>query len=175
MKAISILSVAVLLLISCKSIPLEPKLDPKTNYLYAENRDVEVLKEISFPADSLKHLLIVQNHADLEVGMTLNFFNEVMTRDQFEDAIIKSGFADVVESFRNRKGQHKAAVLYRPFVLLEQFYEGSKYEGLRLYDPIGKRIIFENKMTTQIFGSYPDIRRFFPLYNCLLDYLRKQK
>ena len=172
MKIVQLLSFLGLLFISCKSIPLEPKLDPKTNYLYTDYRDVKVIKEISVPADSLKHLLIVPNHADLEVGKALNFFNEVMTIDQFEDAIIKSGFADVVETFRNRKGQHKAAVLYRPFVLLEQFYEGSNYEGLRLYDPIGERIIFENKMTTQIFGGYPDIRRFFPLYNSLLDYLR---
>lgn len=174
MKAVSILSLAILLLISCKSVPLEPKLDPNTNYLYADHRDVEVIKEISVHADSLKHLLIVPNKNDLEVGKTLNFFNEVMTTDQFEDAIIKSGFADNVESFRNRKGQHKAAIFYRPFVLLEHFYEDSKYEGLRLYDPVGERIIFENKMTTQIFGGYPDIRRLFPLYNSLLDYLRKQ-
>jgi len=97
-----------------------------------------------------------------------------MTRDQFEDAIIKAGFVDDVETFRNRKGQHKAAVVYRPFVILEQFYEGSSFEGLRLYDPIEERIIFENKMGTQIFGVYPDIRRLFPLYNSLLDYLRKQ-
>ena len=174
MKAISILSFTILLLISCKSIPLEPKLDPKTSYLYADHRDVEVIKEISVPADSLKHLLIVPNKANLEVGKTLNFFNDVMTTDQFEDAIIKSGFADDVETFRNRKGQHKAAVLYRPFVLLEHFYENSNYEGLRLFDPIGERIIFENEISTQIFGGYPDIRRLFPLYNSLLDYLRKQ-
>ena len=174
MKTISILGVAVLLLISCKSIPLEAKLDPQTNYLYADNRDIEVITKISFAKDSLKHLLIVPNEAHLEVGKTLNFFNEVMTRDQFEDAIIKAGFVDDVETFRNRKSQHKAAVVYRPFVILEQFYEGSSFEGLRLYDPIGERIIFENKMGTQIFGVYPDIRRLFPLYNSLLDYLRKQ-
>ena len=175
MKAISILSIAILILTSCKSIPLEPKLDPNTNYLYADYRDVRVIKEIPVPADSLKHLLIVPNKAGLEVGKTLNFFNEIMTTDQFEDAIIKSGFADEVETFRNRKGQHKAAILYRPYILLEHVYEcKSSCVGIRLYDPIGEQIIFETRMSTQIFGGYPDIRNLFPLFNSLLDYLRKQ-
>lgn len=176
MKAISIFSVTILLLISCKSVPLEPKLDPKTNYLYTDIRDVKIITGISVVNDSLKHLLIVPNQADLEVGKTLNFFNEVMTRDQFEDAIIKSGFADDVETFRNRKGQHKAAILFRPFVLLEHVYDRVGYTGMRLYEPIGERIIFENEMSNGFFRlDYPDIRSIFPLYNSLLDYLRNQR
>ena len=126
--------------------------------------------------NDLKPLLIVSFDRDLKIAKNLNFFDEVMTKDQFEDAIIKAGFADDVVSIRNKIGLHKAAMLFRPFVLLEHFYgKNSFVEGFRLYDPKTEKIAFENEMNIGFF-SMPagDQRRYFPLYNSLLEYLRKQ-
>lgn len=151
-------------------------LDPKTNYFKAPEKGVKVLTEIPVDANEIKSLLLVQFERDLEIAKNLNFFNEVMTKDQFEDAIIKAGFANEVKSFRNRIGQHKAATLFRPFVILEHVYnQNNTKERFRLYDPKLEKIIFENE-TTISFLSMPegDQRRYFPLYNSLLDYLRKQ-
>ena len=174
-------SITICILSLCLSCgfhyPTGTKLNPKTNYFEAPKIEVTILTEVAIPAKDLKPLLLVQYERDLEIARNLNFFDEVMTRYQFEDAIIKSGFADEVETFRNRKGQHKAATLIRPFVLLEHYYGGRSFvEGFRLYDPKTEKIIFENEMNFGFF-SMPegDQRRYFPLYNSLLDYLRKQQ
>lgn len=149
-------------------------LDPKTNRFKAPDNGVRVLTEISVDADTLKSLLIVPYASAKEIAKNLDYFDEVMTDDQFEDAIIKAGFADEIGSIRNRNGLHRAAILFRPFVLFEHVYTqtGSK-EGFRLYDPNREKIIFENEKNIGLF-SPSNQARLFPLYNSLLDYLRKQ-
>jgi hypothetical protein len=152
-------------------------LSPKTNHFNAPKKEVRITTEISVDSNDLKSLLVVQYDKDLEIANNLNFFDEVMTRDQFEDAIIKSGYADEIKSIRDNKGLHIAATLFRSFVVLNHYYgERSSIEGFRLYDPKTESIIFENEMNIGVL-SMPvgDQRRYFPLYNSLLDYLRKQK
>ena len=100
-----------------------------------------------------------------------------MTNDQFEDAIIKAGVADEVKSFRNRKGQHIAATLFRPFILLEHYWGKNNTDaGIRLYEPVTEKVVFESEMRYGVL-SLPqgDPRYYLPLYNSLLDYLRKQQ
>ena len=151
-------------------------LNPKTNYFKAPKKGVRINTEISVDANDLKPLLIVQYDRDLEIANNLNFFNEIMTHDQFEDAIIKAGFADEIKSIRDNKGLHKAATLFRPFVVLEHYYGEKVFiEGFRLYNPKFKKIIFENEMNIGVLSMpHGDQRRYLPLYNSLLEYLRKQ-
>lgn len=151
-------------------------LNPKTNYFKAPKIEVRVLTEVAIPAKDLKPLLLVEYERGFEIAKNLNFFDEVMTTDQFEDAIIKADFADKITSLRDKKGLHKAATQFRPFVLLERVYRqrGAK-EGFRLYDPKNEKIIFENEMNFGVFSMpHNDQRRYFPLYNNLLEYLRNQ-
>lgn len=176
MKTIYAISFLIFLLISCKSVQLGTTLDPETGYFYDQKKEVRVNTEISVNSNELKSLLIVQYDRDLEIAKNLNFFDEVMTHDQFEDAIIKAGFADEIKSIRDNRGMHKAATLFRPFVALKHYYgERNSIEGFRLYDPKTEKIIFENEMNIGVL-SMPegDQRRYLPLYNSLLDYLRKQ-
>lgn len=176
MKKVLIIGITIFSFISCRSVQLGTNLDPKTDHFNAPKKEVKVTTYISLDSNDLKPLLVVQYDRDLEIANNLNFFDEVITHDQFEDAIIKAGFADEIKSIRDKKGLHKAATLFRPFVLLEHFYgENSSIEGFQLYDPKTEKIIFENEMNIGVL-SMPegDQRRYFPLYNSLLDYLRKQ-
>lgn len=176
MRKVQFFSALIILLISCKSVQLGTTLDPETGYFYDQKKEVRVNTEISVNSNELKSLLIVQYDRDLEIAKNLNFFYEVMTHDQFEDAIIKAGFADEIKSIRDNKGLHIAAILFRPFVVLKHYYgERTSIEGFRLYDPKTENIIFENEMNIGVLSMpHGDQRRYLPLYNSLLDYLRKQ-
>jgi len=179
-----LLGVIVLLFNSCMT-RYSSNINPKTNYFNTNafndhKKRVTVITETNVNADSIRHLLIVSNELNLEIAKNLNFFNEVMTFDQFEDAIIHAGLADEIKSIRNRTGLHKAAILFRPFVVLENVSSGfglNSKNGFRLYDPLKEEVIFENEMREGLFDpSTPTpINSYFPLYNSLLDYLREQQ
>lgn len=179
MKKVLILGITILSLTSCRSIQLGINLDPKTNYFYTHRNNGKIITEISVDADTLKSLLIVNYPNDLEIGKNLKFFKEVMTLDQFEESIIKAGLVDEIKTIRNRAGQHRAAILFRPFVILEHQHGLEAFNfrvGLKLYDPKKEITIFENEMEENLIGPPHDDHKFwFPLYNGLLDYLRKQQ
>ncbi|WP_163717721.1 hypothetical protein [Mangrovibacterium lignilyticum] len=179
-----LLGVIVLLFNSCAT-QYSANLNPKTNYFNTNvfndhKKRVTVITDLDVHADSIRHLLIVPNESHLEIAKNLDFFHDLMTFEQFEDAIIQAGLADEIKSIRNRTGLHQAAILFRPFVVLEHVGSGfglNSRNGFRLYDPLNEQVIFENEMREGPFDpSTPTpINSYFPLYNSLLDYLRKQQ
>lgn len=171
-----------LLIISCGTVQKPAKLNQQTNYFPAkENKVVNVLHSINVDADTLKTLLVVPNSEYfVEMGKNMNFFDEVLSYEEFQNAIIKAGLADEVGGIYDNIGLNRASKKFKPFVILEttrkQKTEGGWYAGFKLYDPKKAEVIFQNEIKLNLmWDGWTDQGTMFPLYNNLLDYLRKQK
>ena len=173
----------IMLLTSCGTFEKVTTLNLNTNYFPAKVKKqelVKVLKKVSINADTLKTLLVVPTSDYwLQMGQNLNFFNEVLTDDQFESAIVKAGLSEKVFTVYDKMGLHRAYNIYKPFVILSQTKENKKgrwYAGLTLYDPKSAETIFENEIYVDlIWEGWTDQVTTYPLLNSLLDYLREQK
>ena len=154
-----------------------------TNYFPTKMKKqelVKVLKKISINADTLKTLLVVPTSDFwLQMGQNLNYFNEVLTDDQFESAIVKAGLSDQIFTVYDKMGLNRAYNAYKPFVILSQTKvrkKGRWYAGLTLYDPKSAEMIFENEIWVDlVWVGWTDQVTTYPLLNSLLDYLREQK
>lgn len=172
-----------LLVASCVSCIESRFLNSNTNYFDANKHvKVTVITDILVNADTLKSLLVVP-YGDyyFEMGKNLGYFNEVMTYYQFEDKILELGDTlDLRYLEPDKVKLHKAAKLYKPFVIMNeptlQLDENDAFIAvLKVYDPLKGETIFENKVFTKNAILLNNKKILFPLYNSLLEYLRKQR
>ena len=181
LKKIAITAVVVTLICGCGSFEKATTLDPSTHYFPAKmNKQVTVLKEIAVSKDSLKPSVLVVPSTDywLRMGTNLNYFDTVMTYDQFQTSIVKKGLTDKIPSLSDKVGLSRAYKHYRPFVILNltkvQKPGGRWFAGLLLYDPKRAEVIFQNEIWLNLmWDGWTDQGTMFPLFNSLLDYLRK--
>ena len=113
------------------------------------------------------------------MGKNLDYFNEVLTYDQFQNEIVKNDLSEKILSLSDKVGLNRAYKYYKPFVILDltkiQKPNDGWYAGLKLYDPSKADIIFQNEIKLNLmWDGWTDQGTMFPLYNSLLDYLRKQ-
>ena len=177
----TIAGLLILVISSCGTFEKATTLNPETNYFPAkEKKKCTVLKEISVNADTLKILLVVPtSNYWLEMGKNLDYFESVLTYDQFQSEIVKKGLSDQIPSLAEKVGLNRAYNLYKPFVILNitkvKKTGNSWYAGLTLYDPNRADIIFQNEIWLNLmWDGWTDQGTMFPLFNSLLDYLRKQ-
>lgn len=172
-----------LIVASCVSCIESRFINSNTNYFDANKHvKVTVITDISVNADTLKSLLVVPYHDYyFEMGKNLGYFNEVMTYLQFENKILELGDTlDLRYLEPDKLKLHKAATLYKPFVIMNepnlQSDENDDFiAGLKVYDPLRGETIFENKVFTKKALLLNNKKILFPLYNSFLDYLRKQQ
>lgn len=167
----------------CGSFEKATTLNPSTNYFPAKkNKQPTVLKEIAVPKDSLRSFLLVVPSTDywLKMGTNLNYFDTVMTYDQFQTSIVQNELTDKIPSLSDKVGLNRAYEYYRPFVILNltkvQKPGDGWFAGLTLYDPKRAEVIFQNEIWLNLmWDGWTDQGTMFPLFNSLLDYLRKEE
>ena len=182
-KNIEFLVIATILLSSCGTFEKAVKLNTDSNYFPSKKKKQEsvvVLKEIPVNADTLKTLLVVSNTDYwIEMGKNLDYFDEVLTYEQFQTAIIREGLSNKIPNVSDRVGLNRAYNLYKPFVILNLTKvkkEGGWFAGLTIYDPNRAETIYENEIWLNLmWDGWTDQGTMFPLFNSLLDYLRKQE
>lgn len=163
-------------MVSCGTYEKAVKVDSTTNYFPArKNKQVNVTIDNPFENKLNKPTLLVVPDADYfkEMGDNLNFFDTVMTLQNFNMAIEKKEFIS------NSSNVKTLFVRYFSIYSLESI-ELKKinkrwYTGLKLYDHQNKKILFKNEVKLNLmWDGWTDQGTMFPLYNSLLDYLRKQ-
>jgi len=180
LKKIVTVAILVTLNYGCGSFEKATTLNPSTNYFPAKkNKQPSVLKDVAVSRDSLKSYLLVVPSNDywLQMGNNLNYFDTVMTYDQFQTAIVKEGLSDKIPSLSDKVGLKRAYDYYRQFVLLEptkvQKPGDGWFAGLILYEPQRAEVIFQNEIWLNLmWDGWTDQGTMFPLFNSLLDYLR---
>ena len=165
----------------CGSFNKATTVSSTTNYFPAKkNKNAKTLIDIPVNADTLRTLLVVpESEYSLTMGKNLDYFNEVIYYSELQKRIIQNDLQDKVPSLSDLVGLNNAAIHYKPFVILEttkKKKDNGWYAGLRLYDPKRAETIFENEIYLNLmWDGWTDQGTMFPLYNSLLDYLRKQQ
>lgn len=172
----------VLLLCSCGTFSKVSKLDTQTNYFPArQNHIPKVLINKTVNYDSLKNILVVLLDDDywFKMGKNLEYFDSVMSVEHFKVSLKQAGLSDKVPIQFDPANFHTLYDLYQPFVMLDltKVRKGDDwYAGLVLYDPGRSEIIFQNEIWLNLrWDGWTDQGTMYPLFNSLLDYLRKQK
>ncbi|MEQ3662701.1 MAG: hypothetical protein ABNG96_08430, partial [Flavobacterium sp.] len=85
---------------SCGTFNKTSKTNEKTGYFPAKkNKTVTIIKEEKISKDILKKLIIVPNDAyTLEMVKNLNFFDNIMTFEEFQKDIISKNLEDRIPS-----------------------------------------------------------------------------
>ena len=179
----AIATIIISFFFGCGSFQKAVTLNPSTNYFPAKkNKQAIVLKEIAVEKEALKSFLLVIPTSDywLQMGTNLNHFDTVMTFEQFQTTIVQEGLTDKIPSVSDMVGLNRAYKYYRPFLLLnlatEQKDTGGWHTGLTLYDPERAEVIFQNEIKLNLmWDGWTDQGTMFPLFNSLVDYLRKEE
>ena len=187
MKSIKLLTILICIStsISCGTFNKTSKIDSKTGYFPAKkNKAVTVIKEEKISKGILKKLIIVPNDEyTLEMVKNLNFFDKIMTFEEFQKDIISKNLEDKIPSVSDRIGLKNAYNHYGSFVILhftkerkETNNNTSLYTGISIYDPSKADFIYQNEIYVNLmWDGWTDQGTMYPLYNSLIDYLNKQK
>ena len=179
----AIVALIITLINGCGTIEKAVPLNPSTRYFPAKkNKQTIVLKEIEVDKDALKSFLLVVPTSDywLQMGTNLNYFDTVMTFEQFQTTIVQEGLTKNIPSVSDMVGLNRAYNYYRPFLLLnlntEQKETGGWFTGLTLYHPERAEVIYQNEIKLNLmWDGWTDQGTMFPLFNSLLDYLRREE
>ena len=179
---LSVIGLILISMISCGTFEKAATINTQTNYFPAKKNKVPVIL-IDKPtnADTLKLMLVVPSTDYwLAMGKNMNFFERVLTYDQFQSEIVKKGLSDKIPTLSDKVGLNRAYKLNQPYVILNLTKVNKPgngwFAGLTLYDPKNAEIIFQNEIWLNLmWDGWTDQGTMFPLFNSLLDYLRKQE
>lgn len=179
---LSAVGLILISMVSCGTFEKATTINTQTNYFPAKrNKNPTILIDKPTNPDTLKMMLVVPSTDYwLAMGKNLNYFDKVLTYDQFESEIVKKGLSDQIPSLSDKVGLNRAYKINQPFVILNLTKVNKPgdgwFAGLTLYDPKSAEIIFQNEIWLNLmWDGWTDQGTMFPLFNSLLDYLRKQE
>lgn len=179
---LSVVGLILISMISCGTFEKATTINTQTNYFPAKKGKIPtILIDKPINPDTLKMMLIVPSTDYwLTMGRNLNYFYNVLTYDQFESEIVKKGLSDQIISLSDKVGLNRAYKINQPFVILNLTKVNKHgygwFAGLMLYDPKSAEIIFQNEIWLNLmWDGWTDQGTMFPLFNSLLDYMRKQE
>jgi hypothetical protein len=164
----------LLLLTACSSMQVTT-VDPETGYFEAKKQAVTIVSKRR-NLDAIKELILVPDE-DFVKGQINNieYFNEVITFDDLEKAIIVNGLQDKVPSVRNKIGINKAANEYKPFLWFRFDTRGSgnsEYAQFILTDPKTLEDIFISEIHLDyLWAGVNDQYTWYPLFNEMIKYI----
>ncbi|WP_291135514.1 hypothetical protein [Flavobacterium sp. UBA7663] len=172
----------IITLTSCGTFNKTSKIDEKTGLFPAKkNKIVTILKDEVVKRDTLKKLIIVPNDEySIEMTKNLNYFDKILTFEEFQKDIISKKLDDKIPSVSDRIGLKNAYKHYGPFVILhfskERKSNNELFAGLSLYDPNKADFIYQSEILVNLmWDGWTDQGTMYPLFNSLIDYLNKQK
>ncbi|WP_158961728.1 hypothetical protein [Myroides fluvii] len=179
-----LLTLSLVAFTSCGTYEKAKPLDASTHYFPSKVKDQErviVLKEIPLSADTLKSVLLTTDEIYWStMGKNLNYFDEVLTVSELQQKLIQRGVSTDQVDLAKGIGLQAVHDLYKPYVALGlekyQLENGKWHAWMYLYDPKREETIYECAIPLNLmWDGWTDQATLFPLFNSLLDYLRKQK
>ena len=174
MKKRSLLLLFSITVISCGTFLKVSEL--KKNGRFKASNTAEILKSVPFDLDTHKALLVVNNH-EFYLGMArnINYFDSVITLEEFEQEIINAGKQKEIGSLTNIEAFSNAYTKYKPFLFLaNNIEEGDEtYWQLVLINPVNNEELFANQMLYDFDNilKITDKNTYNPMYNGLIDYI----
>ena len=147
----------------------------KNGYFSATKSATTVLAK-SYNIDDFKELLLVPNGTYMN-GMAgnINYFDKVITYDDLETEIIKSGLQDEVGAIAGKIGINNAYRKYKKFLYLR--FDANKDQKnilqLKLINPENFEDLFiAETLYDQVWSGVYDSNTFNPLFNEFIKYIQ---
>lgn len=150
-------------------------LNPKTGR-FPTRQEATVVTSVRTDLDKFKSLLLMPDNEFVRGQVhNIRYFEQTMTVEQLEDAIIKNGLTDQVSSTLDNAGIHQAYHAYKPFLWL-QFK--TREEGGKVFaqfvlikpDDLQELFLVERELDYQVAGV-DDQNTWYPLFNALVGYI----
>lgn len=150
-------------------------LNPKTGR-FPTRQEATVVTSVRTDLDQFKSLLLMPDNEFVRGQIhNIRYFEQTMTVEQLEDAIIENGLSDQVSSVLDNDGLHQAYHAYRPFLWLRF---KTREEGGKVFaqfvlikpDDLQELFLVEQELDYQVAGV-DDQNTWYPLFNALVGYI----
>lgn len=175
--SLSIIGFIIMTLAACGTTQKATTLNPQTKYFPAKTHKVPtvLIDEPTNAANLNKMLLVPNTDYWLAMGKNLNFFDTVLTYEQFEQELVKKGLSTQIFDLADN-----TSITNQSFMVLNMTSimkpKNRLFAVLTLNDSRNNEIIFQNEIRLNLlWDGWTDQGTMFPLLNSLLDYLRKQE
>ena len=165
-----------MLLTACGTYQQVAEIDASTGLLPTEVQATTVNSK-TFDMDSRKDLLVFVGDNDFVINQVseLDYFEEVLSGEALEAAIVRADLTDKVPTVDGLIGLNNAAKHYKPFVYLDfdSRQEGANgYLQLVLTDAQSMDELFRaERYLDTIWEGVNDRNTFYPLFNALISYI----
>lgn len=169
-----LIALSALCLLACSSQKVV-ELD-KTGH-YPGRTTANVILSKPFDLDSRKSLILVPPNDFIKGEVTnMRYFGEVITPDELQTDIVKSGLSEKVPTISDRIGLNNAAKNYKPFLWFHAKNHGAgtdTYSQFILTDPVtlDDLLIVETHLDF-IWTGVNDQNNWYPMFNALIDYIK---
>ena len=150
-------------------------LNPKTGR-FPTRQKATVVTSVATDLDQCNSLLLMPDNEFVrgQVG-NIRYFEDIMTLDQLESALIKNGSTDQVPSIQDDAGVHQACMAYKPFLWLQfktREVGDRVFAQFVLSRPNDAEALFlvERELEGQVAGVN-DQNTWYPLFNALVAYI----
>ncbi len=175
-------AVCAIALSGCGSIMKPRPLDPSSGLISEAALDAKTVIDKPFPISQHRAMVLVaglESYSKEQVQL-LNFFDSVLTLEEFERFIISKGLSDQIPAPTTLSGWHKAYDLSGAFVVLKFDIRGyppkDEFLKLQVLDPKSTDIVFEAEVhLDRIWKGTNDKYTLYPLFNELIKWLNKNK
>jgi hypothetical protein len=130
-----------------------------------------------FDLDSRRDLMVVPTNDFLRGELTnIHYFKEVMTFEELQKVIIKSGLTDKVPTLSDLIGINSAAKYYKPFLY---FHVKSHGTGAFIYTQfiVTDALTLDDLFIAEthldfLWTGVNDQNNWYPMFNAFIDYIR---
>ncbi len=170
----SILLSAMSLMGACTHMRITER-NPKTGR-FPTRKVASVVKSVKTDLDRYKSLLLLPDN-DFVRGQinNINYFEETISVEQLEEAIVEKGLRDQMPSIRDQVGIRKAITAHKPFLWL-QFK--TRHVGALVFgqfvlirpDDLEELFVVEKEFDYAVAGVN-DQNTWYPMFNAMVDYI----
>jgi len=169
------LSLIVVLACGCTSMKVVP-VDSTTGYFPARAK-ATVVSSKSIDLDQHKQLILVPNNDFLSGELkNIGYFDEVMTFDDMQKAIIQANLGEQIPSMAEMIGINNAAKRYKPFLWFHVKPRGQgtdQHIQFILTDATTLEDLLVAETTLDyMWSGVNDQNNWYPMMNALIDYIR---
>lgn len=153
------------------------EVDPATGYFKA-SKEAVIITSKKIDLDSYKSLLLIPDQ-DFVKGQfeSIEYFDELITRDDLETEIIKNNLQEEIPSVRDKIGLNKAYKNYKEFLWFRYDARGTgnnEYGQFILTNPGTLEDIFVAEIKLDRIGvGVNDQYTWYPLFNSVIKYIEE--
>lgn len=173
-----IIPIALLsLLISACSVGKVSPLEKTTGYFPAQSK-ATVITSKPVDLDSKKALILIPNNEFFKGQIAnIKYFDQAMTLDDLEKAIIQNNLSEKIPTISEKIGLNNAAKHYKPFLYL---YGETRRDNDHSYH--GRYVLVDAVTMDELFVTETELDyawkgvndqyNWYPMFNALIDYIK---